>query len=297
MACPRRFRARGQTRMHHRLLFHIAAAACLAMPGAAAPGEAPARPEAQMRAAVTDYAEVAFHAYDDALRAALRFQASVREFVQHPSDDADEELERLRQAWIDMRPAYGRTETFRFYEGPIDFGKRADGALGPEPRLNAWPVNESYIDYVNGNPRAGLVNDPSVPITRATLIERNARDHEADVTTGFHPLEFLLWGQDTDPDGPGHRPARDFVGPGAAARRREYLEVATDLLVDDLKFVVDQWAPGRDNYRAKFLALDPRESVAHMLTGMATLAGFEVAAERLATALDSGSQEDEHSCF
>jgi putative iron-regulated protein len=158
-------------------------------------------------------------------------------------------------------------------------------------------VNEAYIDYVRGNPAAGVINDPTVPITRAALIERNARDDEFDVTTGFHAIEFLLWGQDHNPDGPGDRPAQDFAGAGVAARRREYLKVSTDLLVENLKFVVDQWAPGDGNYRARFLAMDPRESVAHMLTGMATLAGFEVAAERLATPLDSGSQEDEHSCF
>jgi putative iron-regulated protein len=262
-----------------------------------APAQPPARPVAAMRAAVENYAELAYRSYDEAYRAALGFQADVNEFVREPADDADEELERLRQAWIDMRPAYGRTETFRFYEGPIDFGKQPDGTIGPEPLLNAWPLDEAYIDYVNGNPGAGIVNDPNVPITRATLVERNARDDEADVTTGFHAIEFLLWGQDTDPNGPGHRPARDFVGPGPAARRREYLKVATDLLVENLKYVVDEWAPGRDNYRARFVALDPGVSVAHMLTGMATLAGFEVAAERLATPLDSGSQEDEHSCF
>ncbi|HVY79717.1 MAG TPA: imelysin family protein, partial [Steroidobacteraceae bacterium] len=67
--------------------------------------------------------------------------------------------------------------------------------------------------------------------------------------------------------------------------------------VDNLEFVRDQWAPDQDNYRARFLAMEPRESIAHILTGIATLAGFEVAAERLATPLDSGSQEDEQSCF
>jgi putative iron-regulated protein len=61
--------------------------------------------------------------------------------------------------------------------------------------------------------------------------------------------------------------------------------------------VAEQWAPDRANYRASFAALDTRDSAAHILTGLATLAGFEVAAERLATPLDSGSQEDEHSCF
>jgi putative iron-regulated protein len=264
---------------------------------AASAHASPPRPTADTRAVAETYAELAYRAYSDAYEAALHLQHAVDQFVRDPADDADESLNEARQAWLDSRPSYGRTESFRFYEGPIDFGKRDDGRQGPEPLLNSWPVNEAYIDYVRGNPTAGIINDPSVPITRETLVERNARDDELDVTTGFHAIEFLLWGQDFNPDGPGNRPARDFVGDGAAARRRDYLKAATDLLVENLKFVVDEWAPGKDNYRAKFLAMDARESIAHMLTGIATLAGFEVAAERLATPLDSGSQEDEHSCF
>jgi putative iron-regulated protein len=285
--------------MHQRVDRRIMLAAICVTCATHAPAESPAfvRSEPALRAAVASYAEAAYRSCDAAYQTARRFQKRVDEFVQAPANHPDEALEHLRQAWIDMRPSYGRTETFRFYEGPIDFGKRPDGSVGPEPLLNAWPLNEAYIDYVNGNPGAGIINDPAVPITRATLVEHNARDDEADVTTGFHAIEFLLWGQDTDTNGPGHRPARDFVGAGAAQRRRQYLKVTTDLLVENLKFVVDEWAPGRDNYRARFIALDTRDSVAHMLTGMATLAGFEVAAERLGTPLDSGSPEDEQSCF
>jgi putative iron-regulated protein len=265
----------------------------ICLSGAAQSQQSPSPPT---RAAIESYVELAFRAYSAAHEDARRLQRAVEEFVSNPAID-EAALNRVRQAWIDTRPSYGRTEVFRFYEGPIDFGKRADGSQGPEPLLNSWPVNEAYIDYVQGNPAAGLVNESQIPITRSTLIERNARDDEADVTTGYHAIEFLLWGQDHDPAGPGHRPARDFVGDGAAARRRQYLQASTDLLVENLGFVVDQWAPDKDNYRGHFLKMDARESVADMLTGMATLAGFEVAAERLATPLDSGSQEDEHSCF
>lgn len=261
----------------------------------AKPTDAPLGPDP--RPILTSYAELAYRAYREAYEDALRLQAAVNEFVDDPADDAEESLNHVRQAWLDSRPSYGRTEAFRFYEGPIDLGKRPDGTQGPEPLINSWPLNESYIDYVRDSPGAGIISDPSVPISRATLVERNARDDEADVTTGYHAIEFLLWGQDFNADGPGNRSARDFVGGGTAARRREYLKVTTDLLVENLEFVVDEWAPGRENYRARFLAMDPRESIAHVLTGIATLAGFEVAAERLATPLDSGSQEDEHSCF
>jgi putative iron-regulated protein len=253
------------------------------------PAQAPGRPAIAMRAAMESYAELAYRGYGEALGTARKFQANVRDFVRGPARISNARLGKLRKAWIAMRPAYSRTETFRFYAGPIDFGKQLDGSMGPEPLIDGWPVNEANIEYI--------INDASVPITRATLVERNARDDEADVTTGFHAIEFLLWGADTDPDGPGHRPASDFVGEGVAARRRAYLQVAADLLVENLQFVVDEWAPGQANYRAHFLALKENFGVGRMLTGMSVLAGFEVATERLTTALDSGSQEDEHSCF
>ena len=254
-------------------------------------------PPVRAKAQIATYSELVFRNYQDAYNAARNLQNAVDEFVSNVGDDSDEELQSVRQAWLDSRMSYGESEAFRFYEGPIDFGKRPDGSVGPETMLNGWPVNESYIDYVEGQPSAGIINDGSIPITRETLVERNARDDEADITTGFHAIEFLLWGQDLDANGPGHRPARDFIGGGVHERRRAYLKVATDLLVDQLHGLVEAWAPNGRNYRAELAAMDPRKSVAKILTGIATLSGFELAFERLATALDSGSQEDEHSCF
>jgi len=210
------------------------------------------------REQVATYSEIAYRNYRDAYEAALKLQRAVDDLILDPADDSDESLAQLRQAWIDTRPSYGQTEAFRFYEGPIDFGKQADGTIGPEPLLNSWPLNEAYIDAVQGNPRGGIINDPSVEISRATLVDRNARDDEADVTTGYHAIEFLLWGQDLNANGPGNRSARDFVGEGVPARRRAYLKVVTDLLVENLKSVVDAWTPGQANYRAQFAAMDAK---------------------------------------
>ncbi len=44
-------------------------------------------------------------------------------------------------------------------------------------------------------------------------------------------------------------------------------------------------------------AMPQREAIGRMVNGMAILAGFECMSERLGVALDSGDQEDEHSCF
>ena len=131
------------------------------------------------------------------------------------------------------------------------------------------------------------------------LIERNGLDDEANVTTGYHAIEFLLWGQDLDADGPGDRSATDFIaGEADNDRRGQYLNVVTDLLVADLKTLMTAWAPGQSsNYRVEFLAMDSKAQIANVMTGLATLSGFELASERIAVALDSGDQEHEHSCF
>lgn len=241
---------------------------------------------------VREYASMVYVVYWDSARAAQRLQEAVDALLAEPSAPA---LEAARAAWIAARDVYGLSEAFRFYEGPIDFAD-AQGREGPEARLNAWPLNEAYIDYVVGNPQAGIVQEVATPITRALLVEKNQATDEADVATGYHAIEFLLWGQDMNLDGPGSRPHTEFLPTDAVhERRRVYLREVTALLVEDLAFLVKSWEPKAENYAAAFVK-DER-ALAHMLTGLATLSGFELASERMATALDSGDQEDEHSCF
>lgn len=245
---------------------------------------------------LASYGELVYRTYRDAQRGALVLQRAVDRLIAKPDQAA---LAAARRAWLSSRPSYGRSEAFRFYGGPIDMGKQDDFGLAPpglEGLLNAWPLNEAFIDYVRDDAHAGIVQSDT-PINRIALISRNARDDEADVTTGYHAIEFLLWGQDASPTGPGDRKATDFVGDGPAARRRSYLKVVTDLLVEDLKTLVVAWSPGRQNYRAVLGQMQPGAAIRNMLTGIATLSGFELASERLGTALDSGSQEDEQSCF
>jgi putative iron-regulated protein len=138
-------------------------------------------------------------------------------------------------------------------------------------------------------------------ITAEVLEAANEDGGETNIATGWHAIEFLLWGQDFDDDGPGTRPFTDYVVGGTAQnqdRRAEYLSVVGNLLVSHLEQVRDQWAPGvPGNYRAEFLALDPDEALRRMLTGMGTLSGGELTGERMAVPFETKDQEDEHSCF
>jgi putative iron-regulated protein len=255
-------------------------------------------------AVVAAYAELVERTYADAVTHAERLQAAVGHFVAVPSASR---LEAAKRAWLDAHAAYGLSEAFRFSGGPID----ADG--GPEPLINGWPLDESYIDYVDGRPASGIVNDPTITLAPDRLVALNeaggtgpggaAFAKDTAIATGYHAIEFLLWGQDHDELGPGARPWQDYVEPGQggtapnAARRGRYLTLAAELLATQLRAVHAAWDPTTGDYRRRLLAGDPRTALRAMLTGMGVLTKGELASERIDVALDTQDQEDEQSCF
>ena len=283
-------------------LMHTALMATLALAASAACVQAQtstpaATPQIAAATAPVTPASVAAHYgdlvhanYADALAAAKAMQVAVEAFTAKPSAET---LAQARAKWLAAREFYGQTEAFRFYGGPIDNDN------GPEGRINAWPMDESFVDSVQGKSNAGLVNNRKFAINKKNLSAQNERGGEENIATGWHAIEFFLWAQDLSETGPGDRNFEDFVDGKApnADRRRQYLNVVTDLLIDDLTFVVKAWAPDtKNNYRSKF-ARGGQESVRKMLVGLGSLSRGELAGERLEVALNSQDQEDEHSCF
>lgn len=251
------------------------------------PAFAQAQPAPAYGPVAAHYAALVHANYEDALAAARAMQQRIGAFVKSPSADG---LEAARKSWLAAREVYGQTEAFRFYGGPIDDDN------GPEGRINAWPMDESFVESQDG--RKGLIADRQFAITKKNLAAQNERGGEENIATGWHAIEFLLWGPDTSDTGPGNRGFEDYVDgkhPNAA-RRRQYLTAVTELLVDDLSFLVRAWAPGAKNYRASF-EKGGRESVRRILVGLGSLSRGELAGERLEVALSTQDQEDEHSCF
>lgn len=243
------------------------------------------------RAAVVTYADIAFATYEDSLLLALELQTAVEAFVADPNDET---LQAAREAWLASREPYGQSEAFRFYGGPID------DADGPEGLINAWPLDEAYIDYVEGYRDSGIINNVvDYPTIDPELLEAlNESGAEENISVGFHAIEFLLWGQDLSPEGAGTRPYTDYTSAPNADRRGQYLSITTALLVDHLTYLTNAWSPENgDNYRAEFLALDPDDALTHIFTGIGVLSKSELAGERIFTAYDNQDQEDEHSCF
>ena len=242
-------------------------------------------------AVVENYAAGAHASYVKSLNSAQSLDAAIDRFLAAPSQAR---LDAAKYAWLRARDDYGVTEIYRFYEGPIDNGEN-----GPEGLINAWPLDESYIDYVEGDSQAGIVNDPdSFPVIDASLlVSLNEEGGEENISSGWHAIEFLLWGQDLNDDGPGYRPIEDDTTNANAQRRATYLAVESDLLLFHLRQMVDAWAPGANNYRAQFVSKNSDDALQDIITGIGEMSRGALAGERMTVAYEERSQEDEHSCF
>ena len=242
--------------------------------------------------AVSHYSEGVHALYTKSLNSATARDAAIDTFIADPTPST---LESAKRAWLIARDDYGPTEAFRFYGGPID-----NEEDGPEGLINAWPMDGAYIDYVEGDPSAGIINNPDTyPQITAELIESlNEDGAEENISTGWHAIEFLLWGQDLNDKGPGSRPVSDYTTADNADRRATYLATASDLLLVHLGGLVDAWAPGvSGNYRADFMAMEVGAALNNIITGIGELSRGELAGERMTVAYEERSQEDEHSCF
>ena len=246
---------------------------------------------------IANYAEIVFANYTKAYNDAVVLETAINAFTATPTDA---NFTVVKNRWKDARESYGTTEAFRFANGPID------DEDGPEGLLNAWPLDENYIDYVQGNATAGIINNIALfpVINKAVLEGLNEEGTEKNISVGYHAIEFLVWGQDlTAPSAnkPGQRPYTDYVTGVAGtasnkSRRADYLKVCADLLTDHLQYLVNEWKVG-GAYRTVFLALPENDALTNIYTGIATLAAAELAVERMDTALLNADQEDEHSCF
>ena len=237
------------------------------------------------------YANLVSHYYNEVSLSTQEMHNAIIKFVQAPDNNS---LTNAKNKWIAARSIYGITEAFRFYGGPID-GVNKYGEEGPEGLINAWPLNEAYIDYVKGSPNAGIINNLSLEINNDTIIAANMSEDDADVSSGWHAIEFLLWGQDFSLETAGIREASDYLPTNEInIRRRAYLAATSTLLLEHINWLSMEWLENGEGRKAFLNKNDPGGAI---LTGIATLAGFELSSERIATALDSGDPEDEHSCF
>jgi len=271
-------------------------------------GEAP-KPEAVLKT----YADIAEATYTDSLTAARKMQVAIGQLIAAPSSDT---LANARQAWVDARVPYMQTEAYRFGNPIVD---------NWEGKVNAWPLDEGLIDYVSEDLYGGespenafyavnVIANPTLKVggemidaseITKTFLETTLHEAggiEANVATGYHAIEFLLWGQDlnwTDA-GAGERPATDFdpenCTGGNCDRRVAYLKTVTELLIGDLEWIATQWAEGGDARLAVTETTD-KNGLRAIFTGLGSLTYGELAGERMKLGLMLHDPEEEHDCF
>ena len=226
--------------------------------------------------------------WQDSASTALTLQDSVSALIEHPTA---EKLALAQKHWREARWAYSQAEVLRYQNGPIDHPDE-----GVEHELNSWPLDEGFIDFTRDTPSGGLINDtdhfPELSIE--LLRSQNTAAGEESISTGFHAVEFLLWGQDENASGPGERQLSDFVDAPNADRRRQYLELSTSLLVTQLQGLAASW---QGDYATSYLAQPAEDNVHGLWNALVMLSGDEMAGERMAVAFETQDQEDEQSCF
>jgi len=152
---------------------------------------------------LTTYSDIAHAAYKDALMTAKDLQAAIEKFLAEPTEA---NLAAAKDAWRASRVPYQQTEAYRFGNAIVDDW---------EGKVNAWPLDEGLIDYVDGG-NYGEESDENLyytanvianeklmiggeeidvtEITKTLLSDKlhEIDDVEANVATGYHAIEFLL---------------------------------------------------------------------------------------------------------
>ena len=268
--------------------------------------------DATPTAVLDTYADIALAGYEDSLTTAQALDAAIDALVADPSEAT---LNAAKAAWIAARAPYQQTEVYRFGNAIVDEW---------EGRVNAWPLDEGLIDYVdagyyglesdvNDMFTANVIANSSLMINGAEVTAASitpdflqntlheAGEVEANVATGYHAIEFLLWGQDLNGTGPGagNRPYTDFgtanCTGGNCDRRIEYLVAASDLLISDLEEMVGNWEQGGAARTA--LMDDEGAGLTSIFTGLGSLSYGELAGERMKLGLLLNDPEEEHDCF
>lgn len=294
---------------------------------------------------VANYAAIAQANYSDALSDAKALDKAIKAFTAAPSDTT---LSDAKSAWLKARESYGTTEAFRLSNGPIDAEESwvADAYGALEGQLNAWPLDENMIDYTidaEGKKTSGNIIDTrgkfnpggegskEVDVTSITvdgITALNENGGEANVASGYHAIEFLLWGQDQDYSNftkdaitngattAGQRPLSDYTSDANADRRKAYLNAAAEKIVADLEAVSGAWSSAISSdcskdatgcYRGAILGelkgadkgknIDSKTALKQIMGGLGVFIKSELANERIAVAVLTPSEEDEQSCF
>ncbi len=195
-------------------------------------------------ALAADYAAQGWGRFRSLEKAMVEMQESLDDFSKNPTVRS---LTQLQMAWGTAYAAWGRAYLWlvhRALEDPARFSTLS--------RIDSIPIMPGFVDGLAQWPDSGIVNDPTVSLDGQSLLAQHDVTAQGEASVGFQVVEFLLSGEPLQPRTLADfvDPVRDIGAPGLPVaelpqhRRRQYLTVAVEILVADIRAVLDD-LPGR----------------------------------------------------
>lgn len=241
----------------------------------------------------------------EALNKAQTLDSEITSLLHHPNPVS---LEQSQGAWIQAYQAYlavSFLHTVPRFEKPHYYEKNRTYE-DIRQRIDSWPIEPGYIDYLPQYPLSGIVNDLTLKISLDNLLDQHGFSDPRYASIGFHPLEFLLFAEN------GERSAKDFIpqensmevvatepeiqaeaqaanadlegesteleetrhpqpiisGPQNHNRRRDYLRILSADLVKQLQTLTDRWDPANGYYAKQWRQPDHAANVGSLYQGL-----------------------------
>ena len=217
---------------------------------------------------VSNYSNIAEAASRSALSQGRILKEAISAFVKDPK--AETHL-LAKVSWMQARLPFLQSEFSRMIV------ERGEVNHDISNLLNGWPIDPGLIDYTAKVPGENIINNkekyPS--ITTELLRSINLKAGKSGFTTGYHVIEFLLWGEDSERSSSGKRSFKDYDKSNSelAKRRADYLVACCDLLIEDLENLVSEWDhESKNNLRAHLESMPSDQAIRKILRMVSVLA-------------------------
>jgi putative iron-regulated protein len=244
-----------------------------------------------------DIGLAAYTQWSQASQSAQKLDASLASFLYQPDDDS---LTLARNAWRRAYSDYLKALVLTHLplSDPPEWRRQQLHLPRLLERLDSWPIEPGYIDYLPGYPFSGIVNDLALELSSSSLLDQHGFSDPSYASLGYHPLEFMLWGSD------GTRSAKDFLARENTApiilpaesdghnaveqsgvqnhhRRRDYLRLVSEQLQKDLQRIQRRWQPSEGYYAQALQNSEPQQVLYAVLTAAQSLVSDELLQRRL----------------
>lgn len=190
------------------------------------------------------YSETLQKKLDASTLTALLFDDSIKQFLATPNVA---NLEAAQQKW---------QETYALFNDTSPFTVLTDNPA-QHSYIDSWPILPGYIDAISGFPNSGIVNDVTLELNEANIRQQHGLTFPGEVSTGFHAIEFMIWGETTTAENSEsakeskeenktlplkrYTPVKQWhqteldVSQHSNNRRRKYLALVTNILLKDIE--------------------------------------------------------------